>query len=247
MAWSTQQLADLAGTTVNTVRHYHRLGLLDEPERQSNGYKRYTVDHLVRLLRIRRLADLGVPLGDAAELLEQDEASPEALEALDRELAKQIEQLQRARSAISALRAGNAPAHIPEGFESVASRLSEADRSIIQISAQLYDAEAMRDLREMVEAGRDNAEYDGLAEDADEATRQRLAEELAPEMAAQFTDYPWLIDQAAHRPRGERLTQETFIRAALALYNDAQRDVIGRAAVIAVEELAREKAERDGA
>jgi hypothetical protein len=99
----------------------------------------------------------------------------------------------------------------------------------------------------MVEAGRDNAEYDGLAEDADEATRQRLAEELAPEMAAQFTDYPWLIDQAAHRPRGERLTQETFIRAALALYNDAQRDVIGRAAVIAVEELAREKAERDGA
>lgn len=39
MAWSTQQLADLAGTTVNTVRHYHRLGLLDEPERQGNGYK----------------------------------------------------------------------------------------------------------------------------------------------------------------------------------------------------------------
>lgn len=201
----------------------------------------------MRLLRIRRLADLGVPLGDAAELLEQDEASPEALDALDRELAQQIEQLERARNAIAALRASNAPAHIPEGFESVASRLSEADRAMIQISSQFYDAEAMRNLKEMVEAGQDNAEYDGLADDADEATRQRLAEELAPEMAAQFTDYPWLIDRAAHRPRGERLTQETFIRATLALYNDAQHDVIARAALLAVEQFAREKAEREKA
>lgn len=26
MAWSTSELATLAGTTVNTIRHYHRLG-----------------------------------------------------------------------------------------------------------------------------------------------------------------------------------------------------------------------------
>jgi DNA-binding transcriptional MerR regulator len=41
MAWSTPQLAELAGATVNTIRHYHRLGLLDEPERRHNGYKQY--------------------------------------------------------------------------------------------------------------------------------------------------------------------------------------------------------------
>ena len=41
MAWSTRELAGLAGTTVNTIRHYHRLGLLDEPERRYNGYKQY--------------------------------------------------------------------------------------------------------------------------------------------------------------------------------------------------------------
>jgi DNA-binding transcriptional MerR regulator len=33
MAWSTRELAELASTTVNTIRHYHRLGLLAEPER----------------------------------------------------------------------------------------------------------------------------------------------------------------------------------------------------------------------
>ncbi|WP_433560110.1 MerR family DNA-binding transcriptional regulator [Pseudonocardia xinjiangensis] len=28
MAWSTRELADLAGTTVRAVRHYHDVGLL---------------------------------------------------------------------------------------------------------------------------------------------------------------------------------------------------------------------------
>ena len=51
MAWSTRQLAELAGTTVKTVRHYHEIGLLSEPERASNGYKQYRTEHLVRLLQ----------------------------------------------------------------------------------------------------------------------------------------------------------------------------------------------------
>src|SRR5690606_8663333 len=55
MAWSTRELAELAQTTVNTIRHYHHLGLLAEPARKDNGYKQYGVKHLARLLRIRRL------------------------------------------------------------------------------------------------------------------------------------------------------------------------------------------------
>ena len=50
MAWSTQQLADLAGSTVKAVRYYHRIGLLAEPERTSNGYKQYDTTHLVRAI-----------------------------------------------------------------------------------------------------------------------------------------------------------------------------------------------------
>ena len=34
MGWSTREVAQLAGTTLRTVRHYHEIGLLDEPERK---------------------------------------------------------------------------------------------------------------------------------------------------------------------------------------------------------------------
>ncbi|MBX0301124.1 MerR family DNA-binding transcriptional regulator [Cryobacterium sp. 1639] len=68
MAWSTRELAELAGTTLKAVRHYHQIGLLDEPGRTSNGYKQYQVAHLVRLLQITRLANLGVPLAQIAQM-----------------------------------------------------------------------------------------------------------------------------------------------------------------------------------
>ncbi|MCX6466467.1 MAG: MerR family transcriptional regulator [Pseudonocardiales bacterium] len=44
------------------MRHYHDVGLLEEPRRRTNGYKQYGVAHLVRVLRITRLADLGLTL-----------------------------------------------------------------------------------------------------------------------------------------------------------------------------------------
>ncbi|WP_415976809.1 MerR family transcriptional regulator [Rhodococcus sp. 077-4] len=63
-------LADAAGTTPRTVRHYHRLGLLGEPRRLANGYREYTIDDVVRLMRIRWLADCGMPLGAVAAALD---------------------------------------------------------------------------------------------------------------------------------------------------------------------------------
>ncbi|MBB4789625.1 MerR family transcriptional regulator [Streptomyces nodosus] len=47
MGWSTREVAQLAGTTLRAVRHYHEVGLLDLPERQPNGYKKYRTEHLV--------------------------------------------------------------------------------------------------------------------------------------------------------------------------------------------------------
>ena len=37
MPWSTREIADLAGTSLRAVRHYHEVGLLDEPERHGSG------------------------------------------------------------------------------------------------------------------------------------------------------------------------------------------------------------------
>ena len=56
------QLAAYAGVTVRAVRHYHQVGLLPEPERSSSGYRAYDADAVVALIRIRTLAEAGVPL-----------------------------------------------------------------------------------------------------------------------------------------------------------------------------------------
>ncbi|MCR2825767.1 MerR family transcriptional regulator [Microbacterium sp. zg.Y909] len=244
MAWSTRELADLAGTTVNTIRHYHRLGLLDEPDRRYNGYKQYGVRHLVRLLRIRRLAQLGVPLAQVGPVGAGDENAPDALRAVDAELAANIARLQQARADIAAILRDDAPADAPAGFASVAAHLSEADRSIIHIYTRLYDDDALADLRRMVEVDAESGavgdEVSALPAEADEATRQRLAERLAPTLARNLIDYPWLTDPAARvsrGTRGARVTHQTFVEAVAELYNPAQIDVLTRAGLLAQERV----------
>lgn len=239
MAWSTRELADLAGTTVNTIRHYHRLGLLEVPDREDNGYKQYEVRHLVRLLRIRRLADLGVPLSQIGAVTGGEETSPDALREIDAELAATIERLQQARSAIAVILRDGAPPDTPAGFEAVASRLSEADSAIIHIYKKLYDDDALADLREMVDADDDpvNADITALPADADEPTRMHLAERLAPVLAKNMTDYPWITDPESHLSRNPLVTKETFIEAMVELYNPAQRDVLARASILAQAQL----------
>jgi len=151
MAWSTRELAERAGTTVNTIRHYHRLGLLDEPEREENGYKQYQVHHLVSLLRIRRLADLGVPLTQIGAVRADADGAPQLLRELDAELAENIRRMKKARSDIAALLRDDAPADTPVGFEPVAGRMSESDLSIVHIYTRLYDDAALADIRMIAE------------------------------------------------------------------------------------------------
>ncbi|MFC4565155.1 MerR family transcriptional regulator [Nocardiopsis mangrovi] len=239
MAWSTRELAELAGTTVNTIRHYHRLGLLDQPERRYNGYKQYGVPDLVHLLRIRRLAALGIPLARIGEVAAGGDRTHDVLRALDAELAASIERRQRARADIAAILPDSAPADVPAGFESVASRLSQADRSIVHIYTRFYDEDALSDLRRMIEADTDTVgdDINAMPADADEATRQRLAERLAPILARNLVDYPWLSDPAARFTKSEHATRQTIIEALIELYNPAQIDVLRRAGVLAHERL----------
>ena len=63
------QLASYAGVTVRAVRHYHAKGLLPEPERDHSGYRRYDAHAVVELIKIRTLADAGVPLARSGGLL----------------------------------------------------------------------------------------------------------------------------------------------------------------------------------
>ncbi|MFI5933869.1 MerR family transcriptional regulator [Actinoplanes sp. NPDC051494] len=247
MAWSTRELAEMAGTTVNTVRHYHRLGLLDDPDRRYNGYKQYGVLHLVSLLRIRRLVELGVPLSEISTARLTGDVPPEVLRQVDAQLAAEIQRLSKARTDIAVILRDGAPADTPAGFESVAPRLSTADTSLLHVYTRLYDDDAMKDLQRMAENDTDpvNAQLDAMPADADEATRQDVAERLAPVIARNLTDYPWLNNPGAHLSQSENATQQTFVDAVVALYNTAQIDVLVRASRLAHEQLGHPRAATD--
>ncbi|MBB5640545.1 MerR family transcriptional regulator [Cryobacterium roopkundense] len=237
MTWSTREVAELAGTTVNTVRHYHQTGMLEQPERTSNGYKQYGARHLVRLLQIRRLRDLDVPLAQIESMDFGGETPATALRAVDADLAVSIKRLTRARAEIRAILDGTTATDVPAGFEHLAGRLSSSERALMLVMSQLYDESAMADMKKMVEAEAEDAgvEFDALAPDADDATRQELAEALAPQLAQHIIDYRWLADPKAHSPKGSRVTQETLLEAAVELYSESQLDVLARASVIATE------------
>lgn len=112
------ELARLAGVTVRALRHYHQIGILAEPERRSNGYRSYDVHDLIRVLRIKRMASLGIPLERMPALLEDtaNDNSDDAgalLDDLDAELAQQIERLTSQRSLIARLRDHHAAPDLP--------------------------------------------------------------------------------------------------------------------------------------
>jgi DNA-binding transcriptional MerR regulator len=101
------QLAAYVGVTVRAVRHYHQRGLLAEPARDASGYRRYGAQAVLELIRIKILADAGVPLARIEELLH---ARPEQLAAavaeIDRTLERQIVELEDRRRRLAALAGG---------------------------------------------------------------------------------------------------------------------------------------------
>jgi len=63
------ELAAQAGCDVQTVRFYEREGLLEAPEREASGYRRYADRHLKRLQFIRHCRSLDIPLPEVRALL----------------------------------------------------------------------------------------------------------------------------------------------------------------------------------
>jgi DNA-binding transcriptional MerR regulator len=98
------QLADYAGVTIKAVRHYHKRGLLEEPPRDSSGYRRYSADHAIQLVKIRTLAEAGVPLARVKELLAADpDHFTAAIAEIGRNLKQRTDELVRTRKRIAQL------------------------------------------------------------------------------------------------------------------------------------------------
>lgn len=124
------EVARLAGVTVRTLRHYRSIGLLPEPPRGENGYCAYSIDDLIRVLRIKHLASLGFSLDDIGgmiETLDSDDRSKavDLLEALDRDLVEQIEHLEQQRKTLALIKSNRLDADIPARLATIIGTMKE--------------------------------------------------------------------------------------------------------------------------
>ncbi|MGI5140464.1 MULTISPECIES: MerR family transcriptional regulator [unclassified Streptomyces] len=124
------ELAAAVGVTTRTVRHYHHLGLLPEPDRRPNGYRDYGLRHAVVLARIRRLTELGLGLAEVRDVLADDEGRDlaevrdvladdegrdlaEVLAELDEDLARQEAAIRERRARLRLLLERGRPGEDP--------------------------------------------------------------------------------------------------------------------------------------
>jgi DNA-binding transcriptional MerR regulator len=235
MAWSTAELAELAGTSLRAVRHYHAVGLLEVPERGPNGWKRYGLAHLTRLREIVRLRDLGLSIAEIDDL-HHGGSLPDALARLDEQLGRSMERLQAVRDEVSAL-AGPEPLRsghlaLPPGLPPIdLDVLDESDRLFLVLMSCLIDAPALADFVGILQACYADPvimEFAALPADAPEATRVALAEAMVEPTRRIRASFPSL-EELAERGSANPARTLKLMRTAMADdENAAQVDVRAR-------------------
>jgi DNA-binding transcriptional MerR regulator len=161
------QLAAYAGVTVRAVRHYHAKQLLPEPGRDHSGYRRYDAAAVVELIRIRTLAEAGVPLARVRELLVADEEEfAAAVRDIDRRLRAEIRERQRHRERIAQLAAGDSLA-LPAEVVAYLDRMRELrfPRRVIDIERDswiLVAAQMPDEVRDLMAIKRMQIEHETL-------------------------------------------------------------------------------------
>jgi DNA-binding transcriptional MerR regulator len=242
------ELAELAGVTARTVRHYHAIGLLAEPPRDASGYRRYGPAEVVRLVMVRRLRDVGMPLADIQLQLTDGSGStaklPAALDALADDIDRQVASLRSVQARLRELAsAGNTmdPAAVwsaalaARGVLAEASSLPESERQAVSLLDALHVsgvAGALRDAAPVMDDPERSQRLGALLR-----RFQRLEEDevesLAGELSAVFprpTHAPASVDLALmDRLVGDRLTpaQRRCIHRVRELLLTAARPGIG--------------------
>jgi DNA-binding transcriptional MerR regulator len=208
------QAAAFVGVTIKTVRHYHRLGLVTEPERDGSGYRRYRSTDLLRLVQVRTLAGAGVPLAEIGDLLDADaERFADALDDVHRRLTERIEDLIAHRDTLRRLAHGDR-ALLPDRACAVLDRLVDLGFGPDYVAAQrealvlaqalvpeIFDSFLTRldhslDDPEFVELTKRGCE--AMSWDPDDPRIEELASALADNLLA---DRAWLAMPTGFRDR----------------------------------------------
>ena len=198
------QLARHTGVPAKTLRFYHSIGLLTEPARDASGYRRYSAADAIALLKVRGLAEAGVPLAQIPALLtasREDRAA--AIEKIDRELEQRITRLQDTRRRLHTL-ADQAP--LPPGVAAYLELLAEIGLSTAWVQmehdlwilafatdpmaarALLADQHQAKSVPEVQQVYRD---YDQARDlDPDDPRLTLLAERIAAIARDRYADQP---------------------------------------------------------
>lgn len=82
MEWTVHELAQRAGISSRTLRHYHHIGLLEPDRVGENGYRYYGVHAVARLHRVLLLRDTGMSLRHIADVLSASSTGESEIDAL---------------------------------------------------------------------------------------------------------------------------------------------------------------------
>ncbi|WP_329320514.1 MerR family transcriptional regulator [Streptomyces sp. NBC_01262] len=236
------QLAGYVGVSVKTIRVYHDKGLLPEPERDASGYRRYGARDAIDLIKIRTLAEAGVPLARIRDLRSAtDEEFQQALREIDDELTARIRGLRATQRRLRQLAAGRLaplPTEVSAHLEHLTSwgfttRWVDLQRDLwilvfathpdLAITLFPDQAEALADpaLRQLFldydhahDLDADDPRIADLARRIAEATRERYGADTLPGQDAD-SEIPALVQGTvnASSPAWQRL--DTLIRAQL--------------------------------
>ncbi|OZM71086.1 MerR family transcriptional regulator [Amycolatopsis antarctica] len=233
MVWSIREIAELAETSQRAVRHYNEIGLLEPPARTANGHKRYGENHLARLLRIKRLTELGLSLSRISVLDALGDRPEEARRFLDAELTGTMDRLRRVQAEVTTILRERVPIELPSGFApaTVGRQLNHADRSFLVVMSRVLGVERRRAYADLLrEQATDPAglEFTGLDADADDRTCRDLAERMVPAVHGIHIRHPALRDLHAGAPFGSDRSKSATEAAKRELYNPAQQDVMRR-------------------
>jgi DNA-binding transcriptional MerR regulator len=100
------EFAWLSQVTVETLRHYDRIGLLKPVHLDRfTGYRYYSLDQLPRLNRILALKDLGLSLEKIAQMLDQEISADEIRDILERKQVELKEHIQEAQRRLARVQA----------------------------------------------------------------------------------------------------------------------------------------------
>ncbi|GAB3060394.1 MerR family transcriptional regulator [Sediminivirga luteola] len=239
MSWSTSELAGIAGTTVKTIRYYHHIGVLPEPARASNGYKQYQVEHLVTLLRVLRLKELGLSAQDLHRIAASDDEGWEALKALDAELEERIKRWTAVREELAELlrapRQGRPSIDLPAGMLGLSTSVNDADRALLLVYSHVFDEKTMASIATALRNHtKTPAElvFDRLPADADEPTKHRLAQDLAVVYSEASGSTPSAGLPVPRITQDARTVTDVLGAVAAQVYNRAQLDVLERVSVL---------------